>query len=84
MHAPSQQFGFVEIEGVVDDIPEMEKLYNRYSEAKLDFKNAGDFKKFDTFTGEQILYDDVQHLYTDLKGNKLISGSEWTFYKREK
>lgn len=77
MHAPSQQFGFVEIEGGVDDIPEMEKLYNRYSEAKLNFKDAGDFKEFDTFTGEKILYDESQHLYTDLQGNKLISGSEY-------
>lgn len=75
MHAPSQQFGFVEIEGTVDDIPEMERLYNKYSENKLDFK--GSFKKFDTFTGETILYDEASHRYTDLEGNKLISGSEY-------
>lgn len=75
MHAPSQQFGFVEIEGTVDDIPEMERLYNKYSENKLDFK--GSFKKFDTFTGEKILYDDASHSYTDLEGNKLVSGSEY-------
>lgn len=77
MHAPSQQFGFVEIEGIPEDIPEMEKLYNRYSENKLTFKDHGNFKEFETFTGEKILYDDSQHLYTDLDGNKLISGSEY-------
>ena len=74
-HSPTQAFGYVEVEGTVEDIPEMERIYNKYAENKLDFK--GNFTKFHTFTGEDILYDDSIHLYTDLDGNKLISGSAY-------
>lgn len=73
----------IELEG--DDYKKLEEegmgyireAWNKYSKSPFPNNVVGNFKKFDTFTGEQILYDDSQHLYTDLKGNKLISGSEF-------
>lgn len=57
------------------------EVESRVLDALKNFKeisgNNSSFEEFDTFTGEKILYDDAQHLYTDLKGNKLISGSEY-------
>lgn len=73
----------IELEG--DDYKKLEEegmgyireAWNKYSKSPFPNNVVGNFKKFDTFTCEQILYDDYQHLYTDLKGNKLISGSEY-------
>jgi len=73
----------IELEG--DDYKKLEEegmgyireAWNKYSKSPFPNNVVGNFKKFDTFTGEQILYDDSQHLYTDLQGNKLISGSEY-------
>lgn len=73
----------IELEG--DDYKKLEEegmgyireAWNKYSKSPFPNNAVGNFKKFDTFTGEQILYDEAQHLYTDLAGNKLISGSEY-------
>lgn len=79
-HIPTQQYGFAEVEGTEKDVDKMEKLYNKYAEVPLNFnKKKGEFEKIKTFTGETILYNDITHVYTDLAGNKLVSGSE---YKR--
>lgn len=73
-HVPTQQYGFLEIEGEPDGIKEMESLYNKYAEVPLIFKD-GMFEQLETFTGEQILYNDDTHKYKDLDGNILLSGS---------
>lgn len=73
----------IELEG--DDYKKLEEegmgyireAWNKYSKSPFPNNVVGDFKEFDTFTGEKILYDERQHLYTDLSGNKLISGSEY-------
>jgi hypothetical protein len=75
-HVPTQQYGFLEINGTEKDLPSMEKLYNDYAEYPLSFKK-GVYKEFDTFTGEKVLYNEETHLYTDFDGNKLISGSQF-------
>jgi hypothetical protein len=73
-HVPTQQYGFLEIDGTEKDVEKMEKLYNKYAETPLLFSN-GVFEKVKTFTNEIILYNKDAHVYTDLKGNKLISAS---------
>jgi len=74
-HIPTQQFGFLEIIGTEEDLPEMEKLYNKYAEKPIAFDEG--FEKFKTFTGEEVFYDDVTHSYKDLDGNRLLSGSAY-------
>lgn len=75
-HVPCQQYGFIEIEGTDKDLPKIEKLYNDYAEYPLSFKK-GVYKEVLTFTGEKVLYNEETHSYTDLEGNKLISGSQF-------
>lgn len=76
-HVPVQQYGFLEIEGDEGNLEEMEDIYNKYAENPIKFRK-GDFREYETFTGETVLYDDAQHLYTDKEGNKLVSGSEFS------
>jgi PD-(D/E)XK nuclease superfamily len=75
-HVPTQQYGFLEIEGTEKDLKKMEATYNEYAETPLAFKK-GVYKEVLTFTGEKVLYDEENHSYTDLDGNKLISGSQF-------
>ena len=75
-HVPTQQYGYLEINGTEKELPEMEKLYNDYAETPLSFKK-GVYKKVSTYTGEEVLYNEETHSYTDLDGNKLISGSQF-------
>lgn len=76
-HIPTQQYGFMEIEGTENDIEEMKEYYNRYAETPIDFNRQDRFKKIETFTGEFVLYNDIDHEYTDLEGNPLLSGSKY-------
>lgn len=75
-HIPTQQYGFLELDGDISEIKDAERLYNQYAETKLQF-SKGVFVEEDTFTGEKILYDEVNHKYTDINGNELISGSQY-------
>lgn len=75
-HIPTQTYGFLEIEGDIEKIKEGEIIYNQYAEVPLKF-NKGVFVEVDTFTGEKIRYNSVTHQYTDMKGNTLISGSQY-------
>ena len=83
-HVPTQQYGFLEIEG--DQLKEMEKIYNRYAETPLNF-NKGKYLEVKTFTDEIVRYNDLTHKYTDINGNILLSGSQYSkqikppFYK---
>lgn len=49
-------------------------LWARHSDNPLK-DNSGGGVKMVTFTGEEVLYDEHQHTYYDLDGNKLLSGS---------
>lgn len=60
-------------------MPEIETMFKRYSETPVKFSD-GVFVKVETFTGETILYDTVNHKYKDLDGNELISA---TTYKKK-
>lgn len=75
-HVATAQYCFLEIEGTEKDLKSMESLYNEYAETPLSFKK-GIYKEVLTFTGEKVLYDAENHVYTDLEGNKLISGSQF-------
>ena len=74
-HVPTQQYGFLEIEGTEKNLKEMEALYNEYAESPLSFKK-GVYKKVSTYTGEEVLYNEETHSYTDLDGNKATHGEE--------
>lgn len=75
-HIATAQYCFLEVEGTEKDLPKMEKIYQDYAEYPVVFKK-GVFVETETFTGEKILYDKENHVYTDLDGNKLISGSQF-------
>jgi len=77
-HVPTQQYGYIEVEGEEKDLEQMEVYYNKYAEHRPAFsskKGASGLEKVVTFTGETIYYDDERHEYEDEKGNPLLSGS---------
>jgi hypothetical protein len=55
---------------------ELERVWHTYAEQPLKKKLDG-FLKVRTFTGEDILYNDLTHTYTDLTGNFLTSASTY-------
>lgn len=75
-HVPTQQYGFLEIEGESEQLKDAEKIYNTYAETPLKFRD-GIFVEYDTFTGEKIFYNETTHEYKDANGNKLLSGSQY-------
>ena len=75
-HIPYQQYGFVELQGNTKDLPDMEKLQERYAERAVKF-SSGVWKKLTTFTNEEVEYNEETHQYRDLKGNILIGGSTY-------
>jgi len=52
------------------------RLWDAYGEQPIKDKTGGGVR-VDTFTGEVVFYDDINHIYTDEKGNKLLSGSKY-------
>ena len=60
-------------------MPEIESMFKTYGETPVKFSD-GVFVKVHTFTGEDILYDTLNHKYKDLDGNELISA---TTYKKK-
>lgn len=74
-HVPTQQYGFLEIDGDVDELPEMEKFYNKYAETKINFRDTGNRKLLKAWVGGEVYYDDVAHMYTNEQGDKYLSGS---------
>lgn len=81
-HIPTQQYGYIAIQGTTEDLLQIEKLYNKYAERPLTFED-GEYRKILTFTNEEILYNAVTHKYKSLDGRPLISGSQWA-HKDEK
>ncbi len=81
VHIPVAQYGFLEAKGGEDRLEDLVTLYNKYGENKIKVAGAvlsgGVFREVTTFTGETIKYDEISHTYTDMKGNRLISGSEY-------
>lgn len=76
-HIATQQYSFLEIEGKTNDLPEMEKIYQKYTEVPINF-NKGKFVEINTYTNEVVRYNDLTHQYTDLEGNVLLSGSQFS------
>lgn len=74
-HIPTQQYGFLEVEGTEENMDKMKELYNKYAERPINFNRK--FERIETFTGEAVLYDDDSHTYKDLDGNVLMSGSQY-------
>jgi hypothetical protein len=52
------------------------KLWQRFGETPLKDKQGGGVK-VTTFTGEEIIWNEETHTYTDLAGNVLLSGSAY-------
>lgn len=75
LRIPTQeQYAYVEseFEGTVEEaLAEYTRITN------LVKAKPSSFKKIETFTGETILYDAVNHRYTDLDGRTLIGGSTY-------
>jgi hypothetical protein len=54
----------------------LSKMWERFGEVPLKDKTGGGVKVI-TFTGEEILWNESTHTYTDLAGNVLLSGSKY-------
>lgn len=75
-HVPTQQYGFIEIEGTPEEKSEIERLYNEYAEQPLSFKR-GNRKKLTAFVGGEVWYDEDNHVYTNELGDVYLSGSKY-------
>jgi hypothetical protein len=75
-HVPTQQYGFLEIEGNPDETEIMEKLYNQYAETPVSFKK-GNRKLLKAWVGGEVYYDENAHQYTNEAGDVYLSGSTY-------
>jgi hypothetical protein len=87
---PTTQYGNIrpkfelENEGDVEDAYEsLKSLWDRFGETPLKDKHQGGVV-IETFTGEQVIFNEKTHTYTDLQGNILISGSQYANEKSPK
>lgn len=71
---PSFELESGEDEGVAFET--LKNLWNRFGEVPLKDK-TGNGVKVSTFTGEDILWNEAAHIYTDMQGNVLLSGSKY-------
>lgn len=77
-HVPTQQYGFLELEGPIDNIKEAEVLYNKYAEQPISFKKnvvstTVALKSFNE-PGVEVDYNDDEHTYF-YKGTQLTGAS---------
>jgi hypothetical protein len=75
----TQAYEFIEMEGDESDIPKMLELQRKYSDKPFKNTDSG-FVKVKSFTGETILWNEVDHVYKSLDGVVLMGGS--TYAKR--
>lgn len=80
---PTTQYGNIrptfEVENQGEEeqaLSELKKLWDRYGESTLKDKNGGGVK-VTTFTGEELIWNEGNHTYTDMNGNVLKSGSQY-------
>lgn len=79
LRVPIAPYAYINLTGEKEELEEMTRMYNKYSETPVDFnKEVGVWVEYETFTGEKVLYNDEQHKYTDLDGNVLLSGSAYS------
>lgn len=74
-HVPSQQYGYFELSGSLEDKEQIERLYNYYAEVPLIFK--GSKVRLTAFVGDYIYFDEIAHTYTNEKGDVYLSGSQY-------
>lgn len=74
-HIPTQQYGFIEIGGKLEDKAEIERLYNEYAESPIAFK-GGLTVRLKDFFGNEIDYDAANHVYS-WNGEIYESGSQY-------
>ncbi len=81
---PTTQYGNIrpsfEIEDSQDEtvaFDTLKSLWQRFGDSPLKDKSNGGVK-VKSFTGEELMYNDTTHVYTDMAGNKLVSGSEYS------
>lgn len=83
LRVPIAQYAYAEVKGTPEELPEMEKFYNRMAEKPVTFRGAGEFSSEDpgqvitTFTGEQVRYWPKEHKYRTMENKKLLSGSHY-------
>lgn len=80
---PTTQYGNLRPTFEVDSEEELElahqamtKIWNRFGETPLKDRLGSGVVR-DTFTEEQIIWNENTHTYTDLQGNVLMSGSQY-------
>lgn len=80
---PTTQYGNLrptfELEEEGDEvkaIDSLKQMWNRFGETTLKDKQGGGVL-VESFTGEKVYWDETNHVYTDLDGNVLLSGSAY-------
>lgn len=80
---PVVQYGnikpMIEVESPEDEASAVEiikSLWQRFGESPIKDKQGGGVK-VTSFTGEELIWNEATHTYTDLAGNVLLSGSKY-------
>lgn len=75
-HIPTQTYGFLELDGPIEEIKDAEVLYNRYAETKLNFNKNVTTMTLPSFNedGITVEFDKDAHSYT-YKGSPLTGAS---------
>lgn len=77
-HVPTQQYGFIEIEGEPTEREQIQTLYNFYAETPINFRTAKlDRPLLKAFVGGEVYYDDLSHTYSNEAGEIYLSGSKY-------
>lgn len=64
------------IESEDEAVDTIKRLWDRFGESPIKDKTGGGVK-LTTFTGEEVIFNEDNHTYTDLVGNVLLSGSRY-------
>ena len=80
---PTTQYGNIrptfELESVEEEeevLIALQNLWKRFGETPLKDKSGGGVK-VTSFTGEELIWNEATHTYTDMSGNVLLSGSKY-------
>ena len=62
----------------LEGLGKIQDIWDKYAEKPLKENEKGSWETLETFTGEQIQYNEETHQYKDMQGNGLVSGSAFS------
>lgn len=70
-------FEITELQQESEVMETLARLWNTYGDKPMQSKTSSGGVKITTFTGEEVMWNEATHKYTDLDGKVLLSGSKY-------